>query len=62
MAGGVHALGALFRPGLLAPLRGVGMGLLGRSWFAREALLRRAAGLGPNAPRLARGRSPGSRD
>jgi ubiquinone biosynthesis UbiH/UbiF/VisC/COQ6 family hydroxylase len=55
MAGGVHALGALFRPGVLAPLRGVGMGLLGRSWFAREALLRRAVGQGPNAPRLARG-------
>ncbi len=56
MAGGVHALGALFRPGALAPLRGAGMGLLGRNWFAREALLRRAAGQGPNAPRLALGK------
>jgi ubiquinone biosynthesis UbiH/UbiF/VisC/COQ6 family hydroxylase len=56
MAGGIHALGTLFRPGALAPLRGAGMGLLGRSWFAREALLRRAAGQGPNAPRLALGK------
>jgi ubiquinone biosynthesis UbiH/UbiF/VisC/COQ6 family hydroxylase len=62
MAGGVHALGTLFRPGALAPLRGVGMGLLGQSWFAREALLRRAAGQGPNAPRLARGESLGFHD
>jgi ubiquinone biosynthesis UbiH/UbiF/VisC/COQ6 family hydroxylase len=57
MAGGVHTLGALFRPAMAAPLRGLGMGLLARSWFAREALLRRAAGQGPNAPRLARGES-----
>lgn len=56
MAGGVHALGALFRPGSLAPLRGLGMGLLGGNWFAREALLKRAAGQGPNAPRLALGK------
>ena len=57
MAGGVHALGALFRPGVLAPLRGIGMGVLGRNWFARDALLRRAAGQGPNAPRLALGKT-----
>lgn len=57
MAGGIHALGAAFRPGALAPLRGVGMGLVGRSWFAQEAILRRAAGQGPNAPRLALGQS-----
>ena len=57
MARGVHALGALFRPGVLAPLRGMGMGLLGQSWWARDALLRRAAGQGPNAPRLALGQS-----
>ena len=40
----------------------LGMGLLGQSWFAREALLRRAAGQGPNAPRLARGESLGFHD
>lgn len=57
MAQGIHGLGALFRPGLLAPLRGLGMNLIGRSWTLREAFLRRAAGLGPNAPALARGRS-----
>lgn len=66
MAAGIHALGALFRPATLAPLRGAGMGLLGNSWFAREALLKRAAGQGPNAPRLALGhtldlQSPSSR-
>lgn len=57
MAQGIHALGNLFRPALLSPLRGLGMGLVGRSWTLREAFLRRAAGLGPNAPALARGRS-----
>ncbi|MEM1412184.1 MAG: FAD-dependent monooxygenase [Pseudomonadota bacterium] len=55
MAQGIHALGALFRPGMLAPLRGAGMAVIGRSWTLREAFLRRAAGLGPNAPRLAHG-------
>ncbi len=59
MARGVHGLGALFRPGTLAPLRGLGMRWVGRSWLAREAFLRRAAGIGPNAPRLARGATLG---
>lgn len=55
MAQGIHALGSLFRPATLSPLRAVGMGLVGRSWTLREAFLRRAAGVGPNAPALARG-------
>lgn len=55
MAAGVHGLGALFRPGLLAPLRTLGMGVVGRSWLLRDAFIRRAAGLGPHAPRLALG-------
>jgi len=53
MAGGVHALGALFRPGLLSLPRALGMRLVGRSWTLREAFLQRAAGQGPNAPLLA---------
>ncbi len=60
MAGGVHALGALFRATPLSLPRGLGMRLLNRGWFLREAFARRAAGLGPHAPRLARGeRLPG---
>ena len=55
MAGGVHGIGALFRPALLSPLRRVGMSAVGRSWTLKEAFLERAAGIGPNAPRLARG-------
>ncbi len=55
MAAGVHGLGALFRPGLLAPVRTLGMGMVARSWLLRDAFIQRAAGLGPNAPRLARG-------
>jgi hypothetical protein len=41
----------------LAGLRGTGMGWVSRSWVARETFLRRAAGQGRNAPRLARGES-----
>lgn len=55
MARGVDALGKLFRPQALALPRALGMGLVGRSWSLREAFLQRAAGQGPNAPRLARG-------
>ena len=55
MAAGVHGLGAVFRPGMLAPLRTLGMGMVGRSWLLRDAFIRRAAGVGPNAPRLALG-------
>lgn len=55
MAGGIHALRGLYMTPALGWLRGLGMGLVGRSWFARDAFLRRAAGQGRNAPRLARG-------
>lgn len=55
MAGGIHALRSLFMTPALAGLRGTGMGWVSRSWVARETFLRRAAGQGRNAPRLARG-------
>lgn len=55
MAGGIHALRGLYMTQALGWLRGLGMGVVGRSWFAREAFLRRAVGQGRNAPRLARG-------
>lgn len=55
MARGVDALGKLFRPQMLAVPRALGMGLVGRSWLLRDAFLQRAAGQGPNSPRLARG-------
>ncbi len=55
MARGIHGLGALFTPEWLGPLRRIGLGIAGRSWLAREAFVVRAAGLGPDAPRLARG-------
>jgi 2-octaprenyl-3-methyl-6-methoxy-1,4-benzoquinol hydroxylase/2-octaprenylphenol hydroxylase len=55
MAGGIHALRSLFATPPMAGLRGLGMRLVSRSWLGREAFLRRAAGQGRNAPRLARG-------
>lgn len=55
MAGGIHALGLLFRPDALSVPRRVGLELVSRSWLAREAFVQRAAGLGPDAPRLLRG-------
>jgi 2-octaprenyl-3-methyl-6-methoxy-1,4-benzoquinol hydroxylase len=55
LAAGIHAIGGLFRIEALAPLRGFGLKLVGDSWFAREAFVRRAAGQGESAPRLARG-------
>lgn len=55
MSRGVHALRGLFLPEGLGLLRRVGMGLVSRSWTAREAFIRRACGLHDNAPALARG-------
>lgn len=55
MAGGIHALRSLFLHDGLGGIRSLGLKLVSRSWFAREAFLRRAAGQGRNAPRLARG-------
>lgn len=55
MARGVHALGYLFRPQALSLPRALGMRMVQGNWFIREAFLQRAAGRGPNAPRLALG-------
>jgi 2-polyprenyl-6-methoxyphenol hydroxylase-like FAD-dependent oxidoreductase len=55
MARGIHGLRGLFLPEELGLLRRLGMGLVARSWTAREAFLRRAAGLHRNAPAIARG-------
>jgi 2-polyprenyl-6-methoxyphenol hydroxylase-like FAD-dependent oxidoreductase len=54
MAHGIHGLRALFTPSFLGPLRRLGLRLVGRSWTARDAFLRRAAGLHQDAPELAR--------
>ncbi|KAA9130802.1 UbiH/UbiF family hydroxylase [Marinihelvus fidelis] len=55
MARGIHALGGLFGPGWLGPVRALGIRAVSASWLARDAFVRRAAGLGPGSPRLARG-------
>jgi 2-octaprenylphenol hydroxylase len=55
MARGIHGLRALFTPGILSPLRRLGLRMVARSWTARDAFLRRAAGLHEDAPALARG-------
>jgi len=55
MCRGVHNLRGLFMPEGLGLLRRVGMGLVSRSWVAREAFIRRATGRNDNAPALARG-------
>jgi len=55
MARGVHNLRGLFLPGDLGLLRRFGIGLVNRSWLAREAFIRRAAGRNSNSPALARG-------
>jgi 2-octaprenyl-3-methyl-6-methoxy-1,4-benzoquinol hydroxylase/2-octaprenylphenol hydroxylase len=57
MAGGIHGLRALFVPRSLAPLRGLGLRLVSRSWSVKEAFLLRAAGQGRNAPKISRGDS-----
>jgi 2-octaprenyl-3-methyl-6-methoxy-1,4-benzoquinol hydroxylase/2-octaprenylphenol hydroxylase len=55
MARGIHGLRGLFTPEELGPLRRLGIGLVARSWTAREAFIRRATGRNRNAPALARG-------
>lgn len=55
MCRGVHNLRGLFIPPGLGTLRRLGMGLVARSWTAREAFIRRATGRNSNAPALARG-------
>jgi 2-octaprenyl-3-methyl-6-methoxy-1,4-benzoquinol hydroxylase/2-octaprenylphenol hydroxylase len=55
MAYGIHGIRALFTPSFLAPLRRLGLKMVAQSWPAREAFVRRAAGLHSDAPALARG-------
>jgi ubiquinone biosynthesis UbiH/UbiF/VisC/COQ6 family hydroxylase len=55
MARGIHGIRGLFLPEVLAPLRRLGLGLVSRSWTAKEAFIKRAAGRNSNAPALARG-------
>jgi 2-octaprenylphenol hydroxylase len=57
MARGIHNLRGLFVPEELGLLRRLGMGLVSRSWTAREAFIRRATGRHRNAPALARGQA-----
>jgi 2-octaprenyl-3-methyl-6-methoxy-1,4-benzoquinol hydroxylase/2-octaprenylphenol hydroxylase len=57
MAGGIHGLRALFMQQGLGPARKLGLKLVSRSWVAREAFLKRAAGVNRNAPRISRGDS-----
>jgi 2-octaprenyl-3-methyl-6-methoxy-1,4-benzoquinol hydroxylase/2-octaprenylphenol hydroxylase len=57
MARGVHGIRGLFMPDELAPIRRLGMGLVSRSWLAKEAFIRRATGCNRNAPALARGQA-----
>jgi len=55
MCRGVHGLRGLCMPEELGLLRRLGLGLVSRSWIAREAFIRRATGRNRNAPALARG-------
>ena len=55
MARGIHGLRGLFLPSEFGLLRRLGIGLVSRSWTAREAFIRRATGRNRNAPALARG-------
>ena len=55
MARGIHGIRGLFTPEALGPLRKLGLGLISRSWTAKEAFIKRAAGKNRNAPALARG-------
>jgi len=55
MARGIHGIRGLFTPESLAPLRKLGLGLVAKSWMAKEAFIKRAAGKNRNSPALARG-------
>lgn len=57
MARGMHGIKGLFIPEELGPLRRLGIGLISRSWTAKEAFIKRATGRNHNAPALARGTS-----
>ena len=55
MAFGMHSLRSLFNIDGLSPLRRAGLALVKRSWTIKDLFLQRAAGIAPNAPRLATG-------
>ena len=55
MARGIHGIRALFSLQPMAFLRRLGLGMVSRSWTAKEAFIKRAAGRNPNAPAIARG-------
>jgi len=55
LARGIHGIRGLFTPDVLSPLRRLGMGLVGQSWIAKDAFIKRATGKNHNAPALARG-------
>lgn len=55
MAFGMHALRGLYGIESLSPIRRLGVALVKRSWSARDMFLKRAVGIGGNAPKLARG-------
>ena len=55
LARGIHNIRGLFMPGELGIVRRLGIGLVSRSWTAREAFIKRATGRNHNAPALSRG-------
>jgi 2-octaprenyl-3-methyl-6-methoxy-1,4-benzoquinol hydroxylase len=55
MARGIHGIRGLFMPEEFGLLRRLGIGLVSRSWTAKEAFIRRATGRNRDAPALARG-------
>ena len=55
MAFGMHGIRSLFNIDGLSPLRRVGLALVKRSWTVKDMFLRRAAGVGRGAPKLACG-------
>jgi len=57
MCRGVHTLRGLFMPESLGLLRRAGLGVVARSWTAREAFMRRATGQNGNAPAIAKGQT-----
>jgi 2-octaprenylphenol hydroxylase len=57
MARGIHGIRGLFTPEVLGPIRKLGLGLVARSWMAKETFIMRAAGKHHNAPALSRGQA-----
>ena len=55
MAFGMHALRSLFGIEGITPVRRLGLAVVKHSWVIRDMFLQRAAGVGKNAPKLARG-------